>query len=192
MRDERFNELCSQDDLVTASKMLDIAHASLQPISYQAMTEDIAQAKKKLSERTAWRIEGTLREFAKLKPLNLWFDYPIHRSDPDDVLKDAGYEGDNNSSHSSKNSRGEGQKARIKQAKEDKVAAMNDFEIAFASAEVDGVVAISDLAKTVGIKSATLKKRFGNGQQSDDEYKELYELFYGDNKKAYLKRKENM
>ena len=181
----------SQDDRVTLSAMQQIAHDKLQSASYTLMMQDIDKAKAAVRARTAWRIEGTFREFPKLPPLNLWFDYPIHRADEDEVLKDAGYEGDDNSSHSFKNSRGKGQKARIKQAKEDKVAAMNDFEIAFASAEVDGVVAISDLAKTVGIKSATLKKRFGNGQQSDDEYKELYELFYGDNKKAYLKRKEN-
>lgn len=27
---------------------------------------------------TAWRCEGTLREFAGFKPVNLWFDYPLH------------------------------------------------------------------------------------------------------------------
>ena len=26
---------------------------------------------------TAWRIEGTLREFARFDPVNLWFDYPV-------------------------------------------------------------------------------------------------------------------
>ena len=191
---ERFNKdaLVSQDERVTPSAILDIARDSLQHKTFSLLQDEIAAAKRTLTSRTAWRIEGTLREFPKFKPLDLWFDYPVHRLDDEGVLKDAACEGDDNSSHSFKNSRGKGQKARIKQAKEDKVAAMNDFEIAFASAEVDGVVAISDLAKTVGIKSATLKKRFGNGQQSDDEYKELYELFYGDNKKAYLKRKENM
>lgn len=27
---------------------------------------------------TAWRIEGTLREFARFHPVDVWFDYPIH------------------------------------------------------------------------------------------------------------------
>lgn len=31
---------------------------------------------------TAWRIEGTLREFAAFKPVNIWFDHPIHEIDP--------------------------------------------------------------------------------------------------------------
>lgn len=31
--------------------------------------------------RTAWRIEGTLREFPRFEPINVWFDYPVHRHD---------------------------------------------------------------------------------------------------------------
>ncbi len=31
--------------------------------------------------KTAWRIEGTLREFARFAPVNLWFDYPVHQLD---------------------------------------------------------------------------------------------------------------
>ena len=27
---------------------------------------------------TAWRIEGTLREFARFEPVDVWFNYPIH------------------------------------------------------------------------------------------------------------------
>ena len=30
---------------------------------------------------TAWRIGGTLREFARFDPVNLWFDYPVHKLD---------------------------------------------------------------------------------------------------------------
>ncbi len=35
----------------------------------------------RLANMTALRIEGTLREFPKFPPVNLWFDYPIHRLD---------------------------------------------------------------------------------------------------------------
>ena len=37
---------------------------------------------------TAWRIEGTLREFAQFPPVNLWFDFPVHRLDKSGVLGD--------------------------------------------------------------------------------------------------------
>ncbi len=94
----RFNKLddvCSQDDKVTPKSMLEIAHKSLHEQSYSLMMKDIETAKKAVQSRTAWRIEGTLREFPKFSPLNLWFDYPIHRLDDVGVLKDCEFEGDN-------------------------------------------------------------------------------------------------
>lgn len=36
---------------------------------------------------TAWRIEGTLREFAGFPPINCYFDYPTHRVDDKGLLK---------------------------------------------------------------------------------------------------------
>ena len=44
--------------------------------------------------RTAWRIEGTLREFAPFEPVNVWFDYPLHKADDEGVLADAKAESD--------------------------------------------------------------------------------------------------
>ena len=53
-----------------------------------------AQAAKKAAEaRTAWRIDGTLREFPKFPPVNLWFDFPVHRNDESGVLADIDPEG---------------------------------------------------------------------------------------------------
>nr|DAD92350.1 MAG TPA: Regulatory protein repA [Siphoviridae sp. ctzXg6] len=37
---------------------------------------------------TAWRVEGTLREFAKFAPVNMWFSYPVHEVDTTGVLAD--------------------------------------------------------------------------------------------------------
>lgn len=37
-------------------------------------------------DATAWRLESSLREFPNIKPVNFWFDYPIHRVDKDCVL----------------------------------------------------------------------------------------------------------
>ncbi|MGM0239884.1 AAA family ATPase [Enterococcus sp. AZ103] len=43
-------------------------------------------------QASAWRIEGTLREFPKFKPVNAWFRYPIHVLD--DTLQDISLEED--------------------------------------------------------------------------------------------------
>ena len=37
---------------------------------------------------TAWRVEGTLREFPKFAPVNIWFEYPVHLLDSTGCLQD--------------------------------------------------------------------------------------------------------
>lgn len=43
---------------------------------------------------TAWQIDGTLREFPKFKPVNMFFNYPIHQVDEGGVLDEAVAAGD--------------------------------------------------------------------------------------------------
>lgn len=78
----------SRDDLLVKDKVLNICKRELSDNTLQRMWEDIRAVSKKIKQRTAWRIEGTLREFPKFEPLNLWFDYPVHTIDESDVLKD--------------------------------------------------------------------------------------------------------
>lgn len=54
----------------------------------------VAAARTASAARTAWRIEGTLREFARFAPVDLWFDYPVHRADTVGVLGDIQPEAD--------------------------------------------------------------------------------------------------
>ena len=42
---------------------------------------------------TAWRLETSLREFPNIRPLNLWFEHPIHRIDTSDALQEAAVQG---------------------------------------------------------------------------------------------------
>ncbi len=83
-----FKETASRDDLFSSAKMREHALKELSEASYKLMCADISSGKQTLSRRTAWRIEGTLREFASFSPINCWFDYPIHRSDSSGVLAD--------------------------------------------------------------------------------------------------------
>lgn len=181
-----FDELVSQDDLVTASRMLEIAGKSLHPNSYRLMMTDIEKAKNTLANRTAWRIEGTLREFPKLRPLDLWFDYPVHRADEDGVLHDADYEGVSEPPWKL------AQKNRQKQAKEQKIHSLSEFDIAFEnSVDENGLAKIDDIAEKLGVAPESIRKKFGNGKQSDKDYKKNYEkVIDEDNHKAYLKRIE--
>lgn len=84
----QFKSSAPQDDLFSASKMREHAHSELDEASYKLMCVDITNRTKAILQRTAWRIEGTLREFASFKPINCWFDYPIHICDKSGVLED--------------------------------------------------------------------------------------------------------
>ena len=84
----------SQDDILSSKVMLETAQRVLSNTSYKLLHTDIRAAEKLIRSRTAWRIEGTLREFPKFEPINLWFDYPIHREDDTGSLKDLDFEGE--------------------------------------------------------------------------------------------------
>lgn len=78
----------SQDDLLVTDRIVDICRDRLPETTLDRLREEIYQVRQKYKARTAWRIEGTLREFPRFDPLNLWFDYPVHVADADGVLKD--------------------------------------------------------------------------------------------------------
>ena len=78
----------SQDDLCSEKAALAACESALDVQEYRDTLEAVGAAKKAAEARTAWRIDGTLREFPKFKPVNLWFDYPVHRNDESGVLAD--------------------------------------------------------------------------------------------------------
>ena len=78
----------SQDDLCSSYQMLMYCKEKLKSLDYKALNVEVQKAAEKVQTMTAWRIEGTLREFPKFQPVNLWFDYPIHREDESGALKD--------------------------------------------------------------------------------------------------------
>jgi len=61
--------------------------------SYNAVLPAIVDARKAVHLRTAWRVEGTFREFPRAAPVNCWFDHPRHFLDTEGVLQDADPEG---------------------------------------------------------------------------------------------------
>ena len=78
----------SQDDMCSSVQMLDYCREKLKSLDFKALNIEVQKAVDRVKTMTAWRIEGTLREFPKFQPVNLWFDYPIHRGDESGALKD--------------------------------------------------------------------------------------------------------
>lgn len=77
----------SQDDLCSEKAALR-ACRELLPEDCLRLNRAVEAAKRAAEARTAWRVEGTLREFPKFPPVNLWFDYPVHTVDAGGMLTD--------------------------------------------------------------------------------------------------------
>jgi RecA-family ATPase len=85
----------SQDDQCSEKVMLEYCRKVLSQDLYASLTNSfVYPARQRVRQRTAWRIEGTLREFPKFPPVNLWFDYPAHYVDKAGILKDVETDGD--------------------------------------------------------------------------------------------------
>jgi len=88
-----FKEI-SQDDRCSEKAMLAACNRLFEPELYRTMLTDVYAARQATQQRTAWRIDGTLREFPKFKPIDLWFTYPTHLVDDTGILKDREADGD--------------------------------------------------------------------------------------------------
>ena len=60
----------------------------------EALSEAVRAASRGFASWTAWRIEGTLREFPGFPPVNVWFSYPVHLADDTGALSDLSPEGE--------------------------------------------------------------------------------------------------
>lgn len=107
-------------------------------------------------EATAWRLESSLREFPNIKPLNFWFDYPLHRIDTSGELEAAYAEGSpmGNLSRSRKYTTAEDRRASI--------------DNAFAALNTGGVpVTVKDLAEYNDVSQRCIRDRL---KELADEY----------------------
>lgn len=77
------------DDLQSVAQMSKHFDKALDDIMLRKpYLREIQQVEESIKVATAWRVEGTLREFAKFSPINMWFSYPVHRVDTTSVLAD--------------------------------------------------------------------------------------------------------
>lgn len=153
-RFNKISEVCSQDDLVMSNSMIDIARKTLPEQSFKLMMSDVARAEKTVKGMSAWRIEGTLREFPAFDAFNLWFDHPIHKLDTTGVLKDCNFEGDFNI----KGSPYKKNFSKKKSESERKQEQNNALETAFSGAEENGQANVADLAEYMGKSEKTVRR----------------------------------
>ena len=146
----------SQDDACSAAQMKNIVQNVLSGPEKAALELSLAQAKKAVQQRTAWRIEGTLREFPRFPPVNLWFDFPVHLADDSGALGDLAADDGFNSKGSPWQKNFQKQKTPEERKKERSDGIETAFEACSMGADF---VTISDLADYTGTTEKTVRKR---------------------------------
>lgn len=141
----------SQDDLCSETQMLALCREYLENDAYECVIEDVGKVRKEVESRSAWRIEGTLREFPKFAPVNLWFKYPVHDIDNIGVLKDIAV--DDGMPTWKKNF------AKKKTDAERKNERKNSLETAFEACGIDDKVTVKSMAEYMGVSEKTVRRR---------------------------------
>ncbi len=85
---DRYGDTVSLDDEQSRSRMMEHCRNYLKSNSMTLMQKEIQRASAMVSSQTAWRIEGTLREFPRFQSVNVWFEWPRHIIDQTGALKD--------------------------------------------------------------------------------------------------------
>lgn len=141
----------SQDDLCSSYQMLNYCENKLDKWQHQALMRIVEDAKAKVKQLTAWRIEGTLREFPKFPPVNLWFDYPVHRIDESGALGDIQPDAEKPAWQRAMASR----KPKEQKAQDRKKA----IEAAYEACGINEKVTVKDMAEYLGVSEKTVRNR---------------------------------
>lgn len=141
----------SQDDLLSKRAMQELAEIHLSRAQYKDLQKVVDESEQSIEQLTAWRIDGTLREFPKFTPVNLWFDYPVHQIDPTGALKDIDPEGD--APPWKKNF------SKKKTPEERKEEKRQELEIAFEACSIEGRITIQSLSEFLGVSEKTTRRR---------------------------------
>lgn len=130
--------------------------AQLDMIQLETTDEFMAQYAD-VQTATAWRLESSLREFSNFKPVNFWFEYPLHRVDDKGILAKHYADGDPKA-----NLEKSGKRTQTPESRKD------EFDAAFASESAGrGSCTIEDLMSYLGLSERTVRQRLSD---FDDEY----------------------
>ncbi|HCB66881.1 MAG: DNA primase [Tenericutes bacterium GWD2_38_27] len=130
--------------------------AQLDMIQLETTDEFMAQYAD-VQTATAWRLESSLREFSNFKPVNFWFEYPLHRVDDKGILLKHYADGDPKA-----NLEKSGKRTQTPESRKD------EFDAAFdINKQDDNTCLVSVLAEYLGVTDRTIRKRV---TEFEDDY----------------------
>lgn len=156
LNNQYYKTKIGMDDHYSYEKMKHHAEKSLSGYLLDVRAE-AKRLEESVKQTTAWRVEGTLREFAKFEPVNMWFGFPVHTVDYVGVLADI--EVDSDKSRYSKAKEG-----RQKQAKEQQKENMLEFELAVENCSFGEEPTKQMVADYLGVNVKTIERRLENSK----------------------------
>ena len=147
-----WREYASRDALCSLAQTQLLAQKLLTEADYARLLTAIQAARERSDKRTAWRIEGTLREFERFPPRDLWFDYPAHQMDGVGCLQDVEAAGEQLAWEKASQQRKESAKAKRQEKR-------TEFERAVEEANFGDPPTKKQLAEYLGVSEKTVENR---------------------------------
>ena len=182
--EDPYFEYTIDEDLCSSYQMLNYCENKLDVWQWANLQKMVEAARIRARSVTAWRIEGTLREFPKFPAVNAWFNYPVHTIDQVGILSDIEPETEKPLWQKAAEKR----KELAQKAKEKK---LSSFEVEFANIEFEGrEVPAQELADKLDTSSRTLLSWLGDSNKRKKDLADHYEKYQGVDGKMYIRRKE--
>lgn len=141
------------DDLLSPAQMRTHFEKGISDVMARAPYVDkLEEVRDKIQIATAWRVEGTLREFAKFKPVNMWFSHPVHTLDETGVLADIQVEEANNHARARKAREGRKSKEETWEVKLQKLE--NAYDALFDGSDP---VTVKEMAEYLDVDEKTVR-----------------------------------
>lgn len=147
-----YEEVVGEDDVLSKFQMQEYINLALKKDEITEVNARVKEVEMSLVNRSAWRVEGTLREYPKFPPLNLWFEYPIHKVDEVGVLADVDPEGMIQPVWSKSISK-------KKTPEERKKERQDELESAYFALDTGEEIKIKDIAEYLQVTEKTIRNR---------------------------------
>lgn len=147
-----YEEVVGEDDVLSKFQMQEYINLALKKDEITEVNARVKEVEMSLVNRSAWRVEGTLREYPKFPPLNLWFEYPIHKVDEVGVLADVDPEGMIRPVWSKNISK-------KKTPEERKKERQDELESAYFALDTGEEIKIKDIAEYLQVTEKTIRNR---------------------------------
>ncbi|MDE8060627.1 AAA family ATPase [Erysipelothrix rhusiopathiae] len=147
-----YEEVVGEDDVLSKFQMQEYINLALKKDEITEVNARVKEVEMSLVNRSAWRVEGTLREYPKFPPLNLWFEYPIHKVDEVGVLADVDPEGMIQPIWSKNISK-------KKTPEERKKERQDELESAYFALDTGEEIKIKDIAEYLQVTEKTIRNR---------------------------------